>query len=118
MSKVHKSRNTNGISTTMLTYGLLTAAGAISMCLPGSFPATHASPTASAEQIRIYGVVRDFAKGNASFKTAPAAGNGHYANNIGYTLGADDRPVFTGAGFKVSAQWHDKNSRQIAPHLF
>jgi fibro-slime domain-containing protein len=45
-------------------------------------------------------------------------GNGHYAGNVANTLNASDRPEFTGAGYKVVAQWRDINNKPIAPHLF
>lgn len=112
--------NKKNFGITAATYGLLALAGTVSFSLPNSLPTINASSAMGAanEQIRIHGVVRDFSKSNTDFKTAPSGGNGHYAGNIGLSLGADDRPAFTGTGYKVSAQWRDKDSRQIAPHLF
>src|SRR5262245_26942681 len=96
-------------SITVATYGLLTLAGAVSISLPESLPATQAAPspepTTPPQQIRVTGTTRDFLKGNADFKTTPSGGNGHYAGNVGAALGAGDRPVYLGTGFKVAAQW-------------
>jgi len=82
--------NKKHLSITLSTYGLLTLAAAVSISLPNSLPSIHASPTPyPSNQIRIYGVLRDFYKGNAQFKTTPSGGNGHYAGNLGVKQGLE-----------------------------
>lgn len=70
------------------------------------------------EFIAISGTVRDFRAEHPDFGIVPVGGYGHYAGNIDYTLGLNDKPGFSGAGFKVAGQWLDSASRPIAPHLF
>ncbi|MCI0676164.1 MAG: fibro-slime domain-containing protein [Phycisphaerales bacterium] len=81
-------------------------------------PAGLGVQEAVADTLRVPGVIRDFHKSDAAYTAAPSAGNGHYAGNIAQTLGNDNRPVFTGAGYKVATQWKDMNTRPIAPHMY
>jgi fibro-slime domain-containing protein len=65
--------------------------------------------------IYLLGTVRDFLKSHPDFDvTSPT---GHVANNVGLVSGLN-RPAFTGAGFAVATQWRDKDSKNIAPHLY
>ena len=103
--------------TTVVTYCILALAGVVSFVLPDELvlaPASAAGPTT----IRLPGIVRDFKKTDPAITTAPVAGNGHYAGNLGLALGAENLPTYTGAGYKVAAQWRDKNGRAIAPHMY
>ena len=105
--------------TNLTCYSLLSAAAAISFLLPERLVVeqTIAAPAAG-DTIVVPAVVRDFRKSNASIATAPSAGNGHYAGNISQMLASNDRPAFMGGGYKVNAQWRDKNSNAIPPHLY
>jgi len=67
--------------------------------------------------IVVPGVVRDFSIRHPDFHVLSAAGYGHIAGTIAESLGGDFRPVFEGDGFRVAAQWRDRNSEPIAPHL-
>ena len=101
------------------TYCLLALAGGFSFVLPDQLgvQTLKAMPGSTSDVIKLTGTIRDFRKTNAAFKTAPSGGNGHYAGNLSFQLGSDDRPVFTGSGSKISSQWRDKNANPIAPHL-
>lgn len=68
--------------------------------------------------IHLSGVVRDFQRSHADFDVMPIGGPGHYAGNIGLTIGADSKPEFAGAGFKVASQWLNSGSQPIAPHMY
>jgi fibro-slime domain-containing protein len=79
-----------------------------------------AEPPASLE---LTGIVRDFKErtkpgGHPDFEVAPLGGFGHFSGNIAATLDADRKPVFTGGGFKVNAQWRDGAGRPICWRLF
>jgi len=105
--------------TNLVAYSLLGLAAVVSFALPDSLTPSgvSASPaTAKANTIRLPGTVWDFKKGHADFPGVN--GSGHHAGNLAFTLDASDRPEFTGAGYKVGAQWYDKNSNPIPPHLF
>ena len=123
MERREKSRFTKGnLGITVATYGLLALASVVSFSLPQSLQSTSGAPMPGnppppSNQIRLAGVVRDFPKSNAAFQTAASGGNGHYANNIALALGGDDRPVYTGYGFRVTSEWHDTAGRNIAPHM-
>ena len=86
-------------------------------------PATLAIHSTAAAQtppdkIRLEGVVWDFQKTHPDFNATASGGNGHYAGNVQLELNGANRPVFAGTGFKVNAQWRDKEFHQIAPHLY
>jgi fibro-slime domain-containing protein len=68
------------------------------------------------ESVYLTGIVRDFQRSHPDFN--PAIGDGHYAGNLSFFLPNDRKPVFSGEGFRVEAQWRDIESRPIAPHLF
>ena len=106
-------------ATTVLTYGILSLAGVFSFSLPNSLvPTSIGVVQAPPDTIELAGIIHDFTQGHADFDVIPAAGLGHYAGNVGLDLGADGRPVFVGAGFRVDTQWTDAASRPIAPHLY
>jgi fibro-slime domain-containing protein len=74
------------------------------------------------DTIVLPGIVRDFReqtdpKGHPDFESRPDAGFGHFAGNVAHNLDADGKPLFTGAGFKVTGQWRDASDNNIAPHL-
>ena len=82
--------------------------------------ATLLTATAAAQApdvIRVPGTVRDFQTSHPDFNVTPVGGPGHYAGNVGVTIGANQRPVFAGPGFKVAAL--SQLARLIAngPHL-
>ncbi len=68
--------------------------------------------------IHLAGVVRDFQRSHPDFDVMPIGGPGHYAGNIGQTIGAGGAPNFNGGGFKVASQWMEAGGQPIAPHLF
>jgi len=80
-----------------------------------SAQAVVAAPPAT---IYLSGVVRDFQRAHADFDVMPIGGPGHYAGNIGLTIGSDNDPEFTGTGFKVASQWLNSFSQPIAPNLY
>lgn len=97
--------------TTVLTYGVIALAGIFSFSLPDSLlPTSKALLQAQPPTLNIYGVVRDFRSDHPDFDVTPGNGNGHYMGNIATTLDADNKPVFTGGGFKVDLQWRDGNN--------
>lgn len=68
------------------------------------------------EVVSLIGTIRDFKKNHVDFNVTGLAG--HYAMNVDLDLGAEDRPTFRGAGFRVDTQWRDGVSNPIAPHLY
>ena len=75
------------------------------------------------DSIELTGVVRDFLEhsnqdGHADFERKPDHGFGHYCGNVAMTLGVDNKPVFTGNGYKVTSQWRDSEDRPICYTLF
>ncbi len=113
--------------------GLAAAAGLVILGFPTSAVATdigdgggvdNADPFAHLPQtVTLTGTVRDFKErsvpgGHQDFERQPSAGFGHYMGNISETLGADGKPVFSGAGKKVASQWRDSSGRNIHPSLF
>jgi fibro-slime domain-containing protein len=108
--------------TTILTYSLLASAAGVAVLLPASLGPRHgvASPAPAETTVDVApldGFIRDFPSKHPDFNTTASGGNGHYAGNIGLVLGSDERPVFTGAGYKVISQWKDRNGHNIAPHM-
>ncbi len=76
----------------------------------------------SPERITLSGTVRDFRErtetnGHPDFENRPDAGFGHYMGNVAHQLGDDGKPVYTGAGFKVSRQWTDAEGRPVHPRF-
>jgi fibro-slime domain-containing protein len=101
-------RSTTARSTTgaLLTTGLL----ALPMVLP-------VRPATAQARYTLTGIARDFSAGHPDFDVMPSGGFGHYAGNVGATLGPDRRPVFTGAGARVTGEALDSAGNPIAPHL-
>jgi len=91
---------------------------ALGFAAPDPMTSTEESSNAQTSSIVLTGVVRDFRNTDDDFTMTPSGGLGHYAGNIDLELGDDDRPVFTGTGFKVADQWTDKDGNPIAPHMF
>ena len=60
------------------------------------------------DSITVAGIVRDFLPGHPDFEVTPSNGYGHYMGNIDTELDDDQKPVFTGDGYKVSKEWRDK----------
>lgn len=65
---------------------------------------------------QVTGVVRDFRTAHSDFDAS--GWNGHAAGNVERYLGADGRPVYSGLGSRVAAQWQDAAGRNIAPLWF
>ena len=80
-------------------------------------PAT-ASGQALPPYIEITGIVRDFSEGHPDFEVIPSDGYGHYMGNIDPVLGPDEKPIFTGAGYKVSQDWRDAANNKICYTLY
>ncbi|MEE9130183.1 MAG: fibro-slime domain-containing protein [Phycisphaerales bacterium] len=72
----------------------------------------------SPEVVHLTGTIRDFEKTHVDFNVVPSGGYGHYAMNVAFDLGVEDRPTFRGTGFRVDTQWRDTVSNPIAPHLY
>ncbi|MCH8260511.1 MAG: fibro-slime domain-containing protein [Planctomycetes bacterium] len=73
--------------------------------------------------IYLTGIVRDFKEktaqgGHPDFENKPSNGFGRYSANIATTIGEDGKPVYTGDGYKVAAQWRDAQHRQICYHVY
>lgn len=107
---------------TLTTFGVLAAAGASAFLLPQTLdvPMASAAPMPlSSDTIQVTGTVRDFKKEHVDFDVTPSGGNGHYAGNLALTLNPSTRvPVLNANGFKVATQWRDRDSHNIAPHLY
>jgi len=105
---------------------LLAAAGAaFTVALtPDPRDATAGNPNAAepARTITLTGVIRDFRErgipgGHPDFEASPEAGFGHCMGNVASTLDADGKPVFTGEGYLVAAQWTDADGNPILPAM-
>ena len=75
--------------------------------------------------ITLTGVVRDFRErskqgGHPDFERQPEHGFGHYCNNVQPTLGANNKPVFKGGGFKVRSgyEWRNSAGKNICWRLY
>ncbi len=102
--------------------GLAGAAGLVFAALPED---ADAGPIPGLpDTITLTGVVRDFEEpndatgGHPDFERRPDHGFGHYAGNIADLLDDEGKPVFTGQGRKVIAQWTDAQGRNIAPNMY
>ncbi|UCD75789.1 MAG: fibro-slime domain-containing protein [Phycisphaerales bacterium] len=89
--------------------GLLTSSSA----LAGDPPAT----------IDVTGTVRDFRErtedgGHPDFEQRPMHGFARYVDNIASDIGAEDRPVFVGGGYKIAENWRDVEHRPICRLLY
>jgi len=99
----------------LASYSALAVAAGVLMLMPKSLPS--ASATAGTDTIDITGTVRDFRSSDSGF--VPPAGTpwSHVAGSVDLSLGADYRPMYTGAGFNVSTQWRNSDGEPIPPHL-
>ncbi len=75
------------------------------------------------EIVYLTGIVRDFraqnaVNGHADFQVKPNLGFGLYNGNISPMLGADGKPVYTGAGWLTKTQWRDSANRPICYLLY
>lgn len=103
--------------------GLVTAAGLV---LPMGTQSARADGDAFASlpsTLVLTGIIRDFKEktvsgGHIDFEAKPAAGFGHYMNNVAPFLDDQAKPVFQGGGKKVSSQWKDSNNRPLHPSLY
>jgi len=73
-------------------------------------------------QIELTGIVRDFRErtvpmGHPDFEVTPDHGFKLYCGNVSPYLGADGKPVYTGAGHKVLENWTDDHDRPICYHV-
>ena len=75
--------------------------------------------------ITLTGVVRDFRErskpgGHPDFERQPEHGFGHYCNNVQPALGANNKPVFKGGGFKVRSgyEWRNSAGKNICWRLY
>lgn len=81
-----------------------------------SVPSFADSPPA---QIQLTGLVRDFRahdkpSGHPDFQVAPNLGFGLYNGNVSPMLGADGKPVYTGAGWLTKTQWKTSAGKPIS----
>lgn len=90
--------------------------GTIGLNLATLLVAGLAAPAAAQSAFVLRGTIRDFKAEHPDFGPEMAAG--HYAGNVGVELGIDGKPDYSGAGFEVTAQWRDSESRPIAPHMW
>jgi len=100
--------------------GLATAAGFVALSSAGDALGQGAGGD---QGMTLSGVVRDFRErtaegGHPDFERKPDAGFGHYMGNVAATLDAEGKPIFTGAGWKVSSQWTDASGVPIHPTYF
>lgn len=97
-----------------LQVGAVALAFLVLEVLSSGFASAQAPPTI----INVPGIVWDFQRSHADFNITPGGGFGHYAGNIALSIGPDQKPVFTGGGFLVNAEWTNSALRPIAPHMF
>jgi fibro-slime domain-containing protein len=105
-------------TTTVFAAGLV--AGFVGAAAAGFQPT---QPDEDLQSITLTGVVRDFHErtapaGHPDFERRPSAGFGLYCGNVATQLDADGKPVFSGSGYKVRAQWKDSANRPICWNLF
>jgi fibro-slime domain-containing protein len=111
----HLHRLTRGV------IALSVAAGA-SLTLPAAASDDDGADGPSSE-IRLTGLIRDFRErtvmnGHPDFEKRPDHGFALYCGNISPRLGEDDKPRFTGMGYKVTSQWTDREGRPICYTLY
>ncbi|MHC4447281.1 MAG: hypothetical protein ACYSXF_05810, partial [Planctomycetota bacterium] len=73
---------------------------------------------AAGETVALTGLVRDFLPSHPDFDVSGPGGNGHNMWNVDPTLGPDGKPVYTGGGFKVAAQYEDASGFPICWTLY
>jgi|RhiMethySRZTD1v2_1073278.scaffolds.fasta_scaffold05532_7 fibro-slime domain-containing protein len=102
--------------------------GAGAACVTALYVITAAQaasppPPPPPQSLQLTGLVRDFRaktapNGHPDFQVAPNLGFGLYNGNIGPMLGADGKPVYTGAGWLTKTQWKDSGGRAICYRLY
>ncbi len=75
-------------------------------------------PGGNQETMDLVGIIRDFAPDHPDFDVNPPNGYGAYMWNIATSLGAQDKPVYIGGGFKVTENAHDAAGRPICWTLY
>jgi fibro-slime domain-containing protein len=113
MKRIHAL---TGISTLGLTAAMLSVA-------TNSGHAAPAPAETLPDYVELEGTVRDFIErtkpnGHPDFEKKPTPGFGLYNGNISPVLGMDDKPVFTGGGWRTISQWKDNQGRPICYTLF
>jgi fibro-slime domain-containing protein len=73
--------------------------------------------------LELTGIVRDFREkddpdGHPDFQERPDRGFGQYCGNVSLLLGSDNKPEFTGAGWKVNSQWLDSDGNPVCYTMF
>ncbi|MHC4977058.1 MAG: hypothetical protein ACYTF7_10710, partial [Planctomycetota bacterium] len=74
--------------------------------------------TALEDDMKMYGILRDFTEDHPDFGILSGAAGGQNAGNVSFFADANGKPVFLGTGNEVSAQWRNAKGQPIAPHLF
>lgn len=103
-----------------LGVGVLALAAAAGLCTPANAQSTPDAFANLPSTITLTGVVRDFqdrtaAGGHADFQRQPTGGFGHYVRMVADDLDADGKPVWAGAGNKLTTNWRDAQGRNIMP---
>ena len=111
-------RTNSSISNTGLIVGLLGAAGIAAGTLSVGAQRPEDPYRLLPPSFNLNGVVRDFRElsnpnGHPDFERVPTRGYGHYANEVADQLDADGKPLFRSSGYKVTAEWHDAQSRNM-----
>jgi fibro-slime domain-containing protein len=101
-------------------FGLAVAAGAWVVLFLADAPALAGEEQ---ETLEVVGTVRDFRErtepdGHPDFEKRPDHGFARYVANISPMLGEDQKPVFTGGGYKIASQWYDAEHRPICRLLY
>ena len=90
----------------------------VSMLALGSISISAPGQETPPDSITVAGIVRDFLPGHPDFDVTPGNGYGHYMGNINTQLDDDQKPVFTGNGYKVKREWRDSDSNKICYTMF
>jgi fibro-slime domain-containing protein len=100
-----------------MTWTVLAIAGA-AVAMPDIASAQEAPET-----VTLTGVVRDFRDrdipgGHPDFELPDGVAGGHWAGNVSHFLSSDGKPVYTGQGSVITADYRDSGGRPIARHLY
>lgn len=103
-----------------LTCAIMAAGALAYIGFLGALTAGEGDPP---DAIDLTGTVRDFRErsvedGHPDFERVPFGGFGQYCANIAPSLSDDRKPIFTGAGSKISNQWRDSHGRPICYLLY
>ncbi|HWB20803.1 MAG TPA: fibro-slime domain-containing protein [Phycisphaerales bacterium] len=112
--------------TTSSVVGITALAGFFCVSQTHQADAVGTPVSSSPASVQLTGVVRDFkesnkAGGHPDFETdseQPDKGFGVYNGNISANLGADQKPVFTGAGYLATSPYKDSSNRAICYTLY